>query len=742
MERSKVNALLVVLILILGTAGAGCISGHAGGTMTAKSMTHATSTSSISKSPTSKSASHRVMPSKSSSSTSHSSSASVISTSVTSTTSSKASSLYPVTITDFAGRKVTIKSPPKRVIVLSTYWAEIMSILGVQNTIVGIGKYIPYDPYVPKSVRSKPVVGSNFEGLNWETVVSLKPDLIIMDWYGGKFADGQTLKKAEQLGIPVIALSARRVQDNIKVVEILGKVFGKEKKAQELADWMKAELNNVTHIASNITDRKNVLMINAPTDMNKPITVYAKGSAWASIIDLVGANNVAYDRKFNTQWPQLDLEKITAYWGNKTDVLIVTSFRKSVLEKAIKEIKSDPRWRGIKAVREGHVYGILAGSNAFLDWGPRIVVAVYQIGDMIYPQYYPDWRIVAKQLLKKFYGMQYSAPVTVMDSMGREVTFEKPPQRVIVLSDYWAEVLYCLGVANRIVGIGKYVPYDQFLPSTITKKPTVGSTWMKGINWETVASLKPDLIIMGLWKGGFTPGEQEVIDKSKELGYKVLAFGIPNSNLTGTTMPYENIRIIRVLGDVFGKEQRAQQMVNFLESYYRRALKIAASIPKDKRKNVLVVYGASIVGKYATGAISISYKGSAYAQTVELVGANNVAFEYNFSTQYPKLDLEKLIAYFGNKTDVLIVVDWDKDRLDKAVKKIETDPTWKAIKAVKEGHVVGILVGSWSKDSVALYGPRFVAGIYAFGHAIYPQYYPDWQPILKEILQRFYGTGG
>ncbi len=660
----------------------------------------------------------------------------------TPTTTSKTG--YPLTITDFAGRKVTIEKSPERVVVLSTYWAEILSILGVQKRIVGIGRYIPHDPYVPEDVRKKPVVGSNFKGLNWETVAGLKPDLIIIDWYGGKYADAETIKKAEQLGIPVIALTAKSVKDNIRIVELLGKVFGREKKAEELARWMKEKLDEVKKITSQIPNNKlkNVLMINAPIDMNKPITMYANGSAWASIVQLVGAHNLAFDKKFNTPWPKLDLERIIAYWGNKTDVLILTSFSKERLDRALSAIRTDPRWRAIKAVKEGHVYGILAGSNGFLDWGPRIIVGVYQMANIIYPEYYPDWKPVAKELFENFYGVKYNAPVTVMDSMGRKITFEKPPERVIALNGYWAEVMYCLGVADRIVGIGKYVPYDQFLPENIRKKPTVGTTWEKAINWETVAGLKPDLILMGRWKGGFTKGEQDVIERSKELGIKVLAFGIPDSNATGTEMPYENIRIIRVLGKVFDKEKRAEELASFLEKYYNEALDIASRIPADKKKNVLVVYGSSITGKYATGEISIAYRGSAYAQTAELVGAHNVAFDYNFSTQYPKFDLEKLIAYFGNKTDILIVVDWDAERLSEAVEKIKSDPRWQQIKAVKDGHVVGILVSSWSKNAAALYGPRFVTGIYAFGHAIYPGYYPDWKPIYQELIKRFYGMEG
>jgi len=323
-------------------------------------------------------------------------------------TVSSGKTTYPVTITDFAGRRVTIEKPPQRVIVISSYWAEILHILGLDDKIVGIGNYVPYDPYIPEDVKKKPKVGSNFKGLNWETVASLNPDLLIVDWYGGKYKDAETIKKAEELGIPVIALTAKNVEDNIKVVKLLGKVFGKEEEAKKLSDWMMEKLNAIKETVAKIPadKRKNVLLISAPKDISGPITVYAKGSAWASIVELVGAHNLAFDKEFGTPWPKLDLEKIITYWGNKADVIIVTSFSQKKIDEAINAIKNDPRWREIKAVKEGHVYGILAGSKGFLDWGPRIVVGLYQIGGLIYPEYYLDWRPIQEELLKRFYGME------------------------------------------------------------------------------------------------------------------------------------------------------------------------------------------------------------------------------------------------------------------------------------------------------------------------------------------------
>ncbi|KPU62495.1 ABC transporter substrate-binding protein [Thermococcus sp. EP1] len=670
-------------------------------------------------------------------------STSIIQEKTTSASHAQTETQEKIVITDFAGRDVTLEKVPERIIVLTGYWTEILHILGLDDKIVGIGKYVPNNPYIPEEVKQKPAVGSSFKGLNWESVASLGPDLIIADWYGGKYKDKETIEKAEEIGIPVIALTAQSVEDNVKVVELLGKVFGKEEKAEELSNWMKSKLEEVNKIASQIPDdeRKNVIIINAPKDINGPITVYAKGSAWASIVELVGAHNLAFDKEFDTQWPKLDLEKIIAYWGDKADVIIVTSFSQDTLEKTVNDIKNDPRWREIKAVKEGHVYGILAGSKGFLDWGPRIVVGVYQMGGLIYPEYYPEWKPVAKELFEKFYGLSYEIKVEVMDSAGRKVTFEKVPERVIVTSSYWAEVLHCLGLDDKIVGIDKYTPMDQFLPESVKQKPQIGSVY-KGINWETVASLEPDLIVMGLWWGSFEPKEKELFERAEELNIPVLAFGIPDSNKTGTEMPYENIRIIRVLGKAFDKEREAEELASFLEHYYNQALEIASKIPEDKKKNVLIVYGSSITGKYATGTITVSTRGSAYAETAELVGGHNLAFDVNEGGPYLKLDLEKLIAHFGNKTDILIVVDWEAERLNEAVEKIKSDSSWQEIKAVKEGNVVGILVSSYKKDATALYGPRFITGIYAFGHAIYPEYYPNWEPIYNEILQKFYKIEG
>ena len=308
-----------------------------------------------------------------------------------------------ITITDMAGRTITLNKTPERVVVLTSYWAETLCLLGVDDKIVGVGNYVPKSDYVSDRVKEKPKVGSVFKGVNWETIASLNPDLIITDWYGGKKKDKEIIEKAEQLGIAVVALQAKTVEDNIKCIEILGKVFGKEDRAREIVDFMKSKLEKVKEISKQVPEKK-VLVISAPKDISGQIAVYAKGSAWGSIPEIVGAHNVAFDKNFSSPWPKVDLEKIIAWW-NDTDVLIVISFDENRLKDAVEKIKNDERWKEIKAVREGKVYGIPAGGKLghYLDWGPRIVVGVYQFGCAIYPEHYPDWQKVAEELMK-FYN--------------------------------------------------------------------------------------------------------------------------------------------------------------------------------------------------------------------------------------------------------------------------------------------------------------------------------------------------
>lgn len=76
------------------------------------------------------------------------------------------------------------------------------------------------------------------------------------------------------------------------------------------------------------------------------------------------------------------------------------------------------------------------------------------------------------------------------DQMGREIGLSWPPQRIISLVPSQTELLYYLGLADRVVGITKFCEHPQ---EWYKNKPKVGGT--KQYHIDRIAKLKPDLII-------------------------------------------------------------------------------------------------------------------------------------------------------------------------------------------------------------------------------------------------------
>ena len=76
------------------------------------------------------------------------------------------------------------------------------------------------------------------------------------------------------------------------------------------------------------------------------------------------------------------------------------------------------------------------------------------------------------------------------DMLGREVKINYPPHRIVSLVPSQTELLYDLGLDNRVVGITKFCVHPD---SWFRNKKRVGGT--KTVHIDIVKSLLPDLII-------------------------------------------------------------------------------------------------------------------------------------------------------------------------------------------------------------------------------------------------------
>lgn len=171
--------------------------------------------------------------------------------SVTPATGSGSATGFPVTVTS-CGRTLTFDAPPKRVVILSPMVARDLVALGVGDRIIGQSGTDYFAP--PPETAKVPVLSKN-NLTSTESILGARPDLVISDlaYRLDPAQKGASLDQLAEVGIQSYVAAAGcttnytegRFDDVFTDLENLGKVFGVQAKAKELADQLKADVADV-----------------------------------------------------------------------------------------------------------------------------------------------------------------------------------------------------------------------------------------------------------------------------------------------------------------------------------------------------------------------------------------------------------------------------------------------------------------------------------------------------------------
>jgi iron complex transport system substrate-binding protein len=303
--------------------------------------------------------------------------------------------------------------------------------------------------------------------------------------------------------------------------------------------------------------------------------------------------------------------------------------------------------------------------------------------------------------------------VTVTDSKGKELTFSCPPERVVVLGGYTAEMIKALGAQDAVIGIDESTKEKTGWPAYVTELPSVGSSFTPDV--EQIVALEPDLVIASFLK-------PELQAKIEEAGVPVLwVYGYKTE-----LIPQE----IRTLGRVFGKEEKADEYAQYIEQHWQAVKERVAHLKPEQKPRV---YWESSFGAYKTHS-----RGSGADPLIRWAGGINVAGEE--PTPYPKVSAEWLVE---KNPDVIIkyakreVAGWnvtDPAEMEKLREEIMVRPGLKETTAVKQGRVYLI-------SDLITCAPRGAVGIYYIAKWLHPDLFQDIDPeaIHEEMLKKFYG---
>ncbi len=265
---------------------------------------------------------------------------------------------------DEAGREVIVPFPPKKIISLAPNITEILFGLGLDQEIVGVSIHCNF----PEKAQSKVRVGS-YISLDFEKIVSLKPDLIIATGAGNT---RDMVDRLERLGFPTYVIFPKNVEDVIRSVGHLSQLVGREKEGEEIIQEMRRRRERVVALTLGLPRPRVFLQIG-----EAPIVTVGKNSFADDLIRLAGGDNVAGNEK--EMYPRFGMEEILK---RSPEVILISSMNpRGNYQKVLQEWS---RWKTIPAVKNGQIH--LIDSDLIDRPSPRIIEGLEEMARILHPE--------------------------------------------------------------------------------------------------------------------------------------------------------------------------------------------------------------------------------------------------------------------------------------------------------------------------------------------------------------------
>lgn len=308
-------------------------------------------------------------------------------------------------------------------------------------------------------------------------------------------------------------------------------------------------------------------------------------------------------------------------------------------------------------------------------------------------------------------------PLTITNC-GQSITFEKAPAKVVSIGQGMTEILFSLGLADKIAGTAVWVgPVLKDYESVNAQIPRLADN---DPSFESVVGREPDLVAAEFeWHVG-TQGSVGKREQFGSLGintYVSPADCVAKINADGGDGVRKELftmdliyQQISELSAIFDIEERGNKLIADLKV---REAAAVASIGNASSANLPVVFWFS--SKEVKGDAYIAGKNSAPAYILKTLGAKNVV---STEEEWPLVGWETIAE---SNPAVIVIATMDRRRYaadDPAVKVdfLENDPVTSHMDAVKNKHFVTMDAQSMNPTIRTIDGIEILAkGIQSLG---------------------------
>ena len=272
-------------------------------------------------------------------------------------------------------------------------------------------------------------------------------------------------------------------------------------------------------------------------------------------------------------------------------------------------------------------------------------------------------------------------PGTYTDDIGRAVAIDQVPQRIVSFGPSITEILFALGLEEKVVGVSNYCDY----PEAATLKAKIGDAFNPSL--ERIVELEPDLVL--------TVKQEQLNMELDALGIKFMV--LDPEDIDGI------LGDIELVGEITGTKKRAEELVKDMQDSISQVIALMEDVPEVRV--FFIVDATDLTLPWTAGT------GSFIDALITMAGGENIAAKAQGA--WVQFSLEQIVS---SDPEVIIIQTMIGGVPTISKEELEEHPVWGEMTAVKQGKICFI-----DGDLVSRPGPRIVRGSEEMAKIIHPE---------------------
>jgi iron complex transport system substrate-binding protein len=607
---------------------------------------------------------------------------------------------FPLTVTDGADRELTFDTPPQRVVCLYNACMEAHASLGIKPIAFPFWseqfRDTEYYPMFAEGVETIPLSG---DAPDPEFVASLQPDLIIAG------VDDVDIYSA--IAPVFVEYRINNYQQAFDALINYALILNKQAEADAAIAAVEQRLEAYKSLVGE--DRLSILIVGARSF--DEVSIRTGNSTDCAVLNEIA--QCAWDDPTGGEAWSYTTTTETVLSLNP-DVIYMANWSDEATDELFADFLADPFVAETAAGQSGRVYNIPGYDNPQATGAINMTRLLDTFAPLIYPDIFPA-PLTDEQVAETLEGEtaeptgtpdgSASFPITVTDGLGRNLTFDAAPQRIVCLNNGCIRALASLGMKPYALGEWAFAEGEEFTdpqwyPGFLDGVIRLRESEPYVVDPEAVAEVAPDLIVVY---------GQELVDQ-----YTVIAPVYAEYDAATFRDTLENTRRF---AQVFGRTEQAEQAIAHFED------RLAAYRALSPRNVTVMTLG--VVSPQEL------WLRTQYAPDCSLL--NEVAMcawddPTGSQTWTVQTSAEAILSL---NPDIIYFMNWsDNDDANAVRELIEADPLLAETDAVKNGRIYNVANYDNTTAEGIIPGTRLLDTLMPL---LYPEIFPE--PLTDEQVQ-------